>query len=527
MSNFFRLLMVRFAPLRTLLVLLPFFAVRLEAQLPGMTTPTPLPVEEASGPITLPPSYEDWEPIVANRGLQEWPENPKIFLIPVRQEITHPQFFLLRRGIQQARDAEADAIVLLMDTPGGRVDVMQDMLGPVIDLDIPTFTFVENQEHGAISAGAILAMATDYIYMTPRSKIGDAMPVVAGQGGYQTLGAAEREKIESYMDAIARSIAQAKDRDEMMIRAMVRSGLTYTLEDGKILSTQGHILTLTDQEAARPKPDGSPLLSEGTVEDLDEMLELVGLASAERIVLEQTWADDLALFITRIAPLLMTGALILFYLEINSPGIGWMGGLALVLFLVVMFGHNVAGLAGMEDLILMVLGMVLILIEILILPGFGIAGIAGVVLMLWGLLQAMIIRYPGNPGDLPGLVNFGNVETAVINMSVAILASFVAGILLLKSLGEHGLLGRRLVLATTLGPEEMEAAPPGGHTPVGQTAKAVTPLNPSGTVSCGGKEYDARSDGVFVDAGSDVRILSMQGSRVVVAPISQSKETPS
>jgi len=263
------------------------------------------------------------------------------------------------------------------------------------------------------------------------------------------------------------------------------------------------------------------------VENLDERLELVGLGNAERIELQQTWADDLALFITRIAPLLMTGALILFYLEINSPGIGWMGGLALLLFLIVMFGHNVAGLAGMEDLVLIALGMVLILIEILILPGFGIAGVAGIVLMLWGLLQAMIIRYPGNPGDLPGLVNFGNVETAVINMSIAVIASFVAGILLLKSLGEHGLLGKRLVLATTLGAEESASPVSKTAGPVGKVGIADTPLHPSGTVSCGGTEYDALSDGVFVDAGTEVTVLSMQGSRLVVAPVSPSTEATS
>jgi len=525
MSNFFRLLMVRNAPLHTLLVLGAFFVLRLSAQLPEMSTPTPEPGVEAADPKVQPAAKEDWDPIMANRGKREWPENPKIFMIPVRQQIMHPQYFLLRRGVQEAVEAEADAIILLMDTPGGSVQVMQEMVNPIIDLDIPTYTLVENGTYGAISAGAIIALSTDYIYMQPRARIGDAMPVIAGPNGYQSLGEAEREKVESYMDAMVRSVAQAKDRDEEMIRAMVRRSIEYTWEDGTVISPEGQILTVTNKEAARPRPDGTPMLSEGTVDDLDEMLELVGLADAERIELQETWADDLALLITRIAPLLMTGALLLFYLEINSPGIGWMGGLAVLLFLIVMFGHNVAGLAGMEDLLLIVLGMILILIEILVLPGFGIAGVAGIVLMLWGLLQAMIIRYPGNPGDLPGLVNFGNVETAVINMSVAVLASFLGGILLLKSLGEHGLLGKRLVLATTLDSTEAPHEEPESLGLVGETGLAVTPLTPSGTVSCQGREYDARSDGVYVDAGSEVTVLSMQGSRLVVAPSSSPEST--
>lgn len=510
--------MVRNFPTLSLLVSAFFFSGSLFAQLPGMAPPTPAPqIVDDSGPETLPPSYEDWDPILANRGKKEWPEDTTVFFIPVRQVIDKPQFFLLRRGIAQAREAEADAIVLVMDTPGGRVDVMQDMLGPIIDLDIPTYTFIESREHGAISAGAILAMATDYIYMTPRSKIGDAMPVIAGSGGYQTLGSAEREKIESYMDAIARSIAQAKGRDEMMIRAMVRRDLVYTLEDGKILSTKGHILTLTDQEAARPRPDGTPLISEGTVDSLEEMLDLVGLGDAERIELTQTWADDLALLITQLAPLLIGGAFILFYMELSSPGIGWMGGLAALLFVTVMFGHHIAGLAGMEDLLLIVLGMVLLLVEILILPGFGIAGIAGMVLMLWGLIQAMIIRYPGNPGDLPGLTNFGNVNPALSAVGIAVIVSFLGGILVLRSLAGNGLLGRRLVLATTV--SDLDESP-AINTPTDLTGKsgvALTPLRPSGTVSCDGNEYDALSDGTYIEANQPIRVLSMQGNRLVVA----------
>ncbi|MGA0334492.1 MAG: SDH family Clp fold serine proteinase, partial [Kiritimatiellia bacterium] len=291
-----------------------------------------------------------------------------VYLIPVRQAIFHPQLYLLRRGVEKAVAAEADAIVLLMDTPGGSVEIMKEMVNPIIDVGIPTYTLVENE---AISAGAIIAMATDQIYMTPRSTIGDAMPVIMGQGGYEALGEAEREKIESYMDAIARSIAQAKGRDENLIRAMVRRNVEFTLEDGTVISPKGNILTLTNQEAERILPDGRRLLSEGTVEDLDEMLNRIGLGEAQRIELIPSLADDLALLITKLAPLLMSLALLLVYLEIQSPGIGWAGGGAAILFAVVLFGHNVAGLAGAEDLVFLALGLLLILVEIFVLPGFG------------------------------------------------------------------------------------------------------------------------------------------------------------
>ncbi len=295
-------------PLPALLLTLLLFPVLLSAQTE--------PVE----PVTD-------EPVPVNRGRQEWSESPKVYLIPVRQAIFHPQLYLLRRGVEKAREANADAIVLLMDTPGGSVEIMRKMVNPIIDLDIPTYTLVEDQ---AISAGAIIALATDYIYMTPRSTIGDAMPVVMGQGGYAELGEAEREKIESYMDAIVRSIAQAKGRNEDLMRAMVRRSIEFTLEDGTVISKEGEILTLTHQEAEQLLPDGTPLLSEGTVADLDNMLNRIGLGDAERIELLPSLADDLALLITKIAPILVSIAFVLFYMEIQSPGIGWAGGLAAV-----------------------------------------------------------------------------------------------------------------------------------------------------------------------------------------------------
>jgi membrane-bound serine protease (ClpP class) len=336
---------------------------------------------------------------------------------------------------------------LLMDTPGGSVDIMREMVNPIIDIDIPTYTLVEDQ---AISAGAIIAMATDYIYMTPRATIGDAMPVIMGQGGYVEQGEAEREKIESYMDAIVRSIAQAKGRDEMLIRAMVRREIEYILEDGTVISKAGHLLTLTSQEAGRILPDGNPLLSEGTVDDLDNMLNRIGLGDAERIELVPAMADDLALLITKVAPLLMGLAMVLFYMEIQSPGIGWAGGVGLGLFVIVVFGHNVAGLAGMEDLVFIALGMILILVEILVLPGFGIAGLSGMALMIIGLTRAMTLRFPGNPGELPGLVNVENVGPAITNISLAIIGSVVAMGFVLNSIQEKGMLGGKLVLGDAL-----------------------------------------------------------------------------
>jgi membrane-bound serine protease (ClpP class) len=471
--------------------------------------------EPADEPTVEPPS----EPALLNRGRKDWSENPKVYLIPVRQTIFHPQLYLIRRGVQQARAANADAIILLMDTPGGSVDIMREMVNPIIDIDIPTYTLVEDQ---AISAGAIIAMATDYIYMTPRATIGDAMPVIMGQGGYVEQGEAEREKIESYMDAIVRSIAQAKGRDEMLIRAMVRREIEYILEDGTVISKEGQLLTLTSQEAARILPDGTPLLSEGTVSDLDDLLSRIGLENAERIELIPSMADDVALLITKIAPLLMGLAMVLFYMEIQSPGIGWAGGTGLALFVIVVFGHNVAGLAGMEDLVFIALGMLLILVEVLGLPGCGIAGLSGMALMIIGLARAMTFRYPGNPGDLPGLVNVGNVGPAITNISLAVISSVVAMGFLMKSIQGKGMLGSKLVLKDALDNSSRDDSYSTLKSLLNQSGTALTPLTPSGTIRISDTEYDAVSDGGYINSGTAVTVVRIHNHRLTVTDYRES-----
>lgn len=442
-------------------------------------------------------------------------EPKTVYLIPVRQAIFHPQLFLLRRGVEQALAAKADAIILLMDTPGGSVEIMREMVSPIIDVGIPTYTLVEKD---AFSAGAIIALATDHIYMTPRSVIGDAMPVIMGSGGYESLGERESEKIESGMDAIVRSIAQAKGRDENLIRAMVRRDLEYILPDGTVLSAKGNILTLTHQEAERLLPDGSRLLSEGTVADLDEMLEKIGMADARRIELIPSLADDLALLITKLAPLLMGLALLLAYMEFQSPGIGWAGGLAAILFIIVLFGHQVAGLSGMEDVVLIVIGLLLLLLEIFVLPGFGIAGISGILLMTWGLLQAMTLRYPGNPGELPGLDQVANLGPAVTNLGLAVVGSVLCAALLLRNLNEKSRLGGKLILASNLTPAAADAQVLELKQLIGLSGRTLTPLSPSGTVQVQGRSFDAVSDGSYLDPETTVTVMEVRNHRLVVSP---------
>jgi membrane-bound serine protease (ClpP class) len=298
-----------------------------------------------------------------------------VYILPIRGAIEPALLYVVRRGLAEANTKGANAIVFPMDTPGGAVNVTETMIDLIARAEVPTYTFVE---HNAISAGAIIALATDHIYMAPGSKIGDAMPILMSPGGgIQPLPDAEREKIMSYVDTLVRGIAQRKGRDENMASAMVRPEIEYVV-DGEVISKEGQLLTLTNLEAERRfGEEQTPLLSEGTFDTLEEMLEAIGFALAQRVELEVTLAERIARFLQVIGPLLMMIGFLGLYLEFQSPGFGVPGTVGVICLLLFFAGHHIAGLAGNEDILLFILGVTLILVEVFVLPGFGVIGITG------------------------------------------------------------------------------------------------------------------------------------------------------
>ena len=280
----------------------------------------------------------------------------------------------------------------------------------------------------------------------------------------------------------------------------------------------GELLTLTYQEAAELRPDNQkPLLSEGTVDSIEAMLTASGFPNAEIIEEGATWADDLASGITLISPILMLVALMAFYAETSSPGIGWFGGLAVICMAIVFFGHNVAGLAGMEDLVIIGVGVLLLVIELVAIPGFGLAGIAGISCIIWGLISSMVVRYPGNPGDLPNLSNFSNLGTAVSNVSIAVIGSVVLGVLMFRMLERSPLVRRGLILSEATSREAGYSSQASGLSSLlGQHGIAVTELHPSGDAQFGKQIVAVLSDGDFINRGESLTVLEVEGNRVIV-----------
>jgi DNA-binding FadR family transcriptional regulator/ATP-dependent protease ClpP protease subunit len=219
-----------------------------------------------------------------------------VYIIPIKEMIERGLLHFVRRGVMEADADGAVAIILDMDTPGGRLDATEEIIEILTSTPATTYTFVNSD---AISAGAITAMATDHIYMTPRSRIGDAMPIMMSplpMGGPQQMPEDLKEKMVSPTVAMIRAAAQLKGHDDKLAEAMVRAEFEYKIGE-KMICPEGQLLTLTDQDAAQRVGEGEderPLLSEGTFDDIPALLEELGLGDSRVVVVKTTTGERVA-----------------------------------------------------------------------------------------------------------------------------------------------------------------------------------------------------------------------------------------
>ena len=439
------------------------------------------------------------------------PDAP-VYVIPIRGQIEGALLYVLRRGIAEAERQNAAAIVLVMDTPGGTLDAAGDIVRSIQNAKPPVYTFVEKD---AFSAGAIIALATKGIYMAPGSVIGDALPIMMSPlGGVQEMSEGLEEKAVSAVAALVRSAAQNAGHDPELAEKMVRRELEYKIGD-EVVSPAGRLLTLTADEAARPGKEGQPLLSAGIAADVPAVLALLGLAGRNIVEMEITSTEKIARLIAAAAPILMIIGFLGLYIEFKTPGFGLPGILGAACLALFFWGHHIAGLAGMEDLLIFVVGIALILVEIFLIPGFGFAGIFGIALVFVSLLGAMVRIVPGSESWLPA---WTDLQLPIFKTGVALVGTGAGALLLGRFLPRSRLFGR-LALSTATAATEGYTAAPDTSALVGQTGVALTQLHPAGAARFGAERLDVVTAGEFLDAGTPVRIAEAHGNRIVVARI--------
>jgi len=437
----------------------------------------------------------------------------RVYLIPIKGQIEPALLYVIRRGVLEAGKEGAEAIIFVMDTPGGRLDSTTEIMKTIMNVDVPTYTFVENW---ALSAGAFIALSTKHIYMSPGSIIGAATPIMASPTGeQQAMSEAVEEKYSSAVSAMARSAAERNGHDPRMAEKMVSRKGEYKIGE-TVISADDHLLTLTNVEAERMVgADGAKkrLLSDGTVDSIDTLLVQIGLGGAEKVELQVTSAEKIARYIAALAPLFLMAGLLGIYIEIKSPGLSLPGVLGVLSLAIFFWGHHIAGLAGMEEVLIFIVGVVLLLTELILFPGTVVIGITGAILMVWALLTAMIHQFPSDPWypTLPQL------KLPMANLSIGIILAAMAGAIVIRFLPQTSVFDR-LALGQTTSRAKGYTASEITTDFLGREGIAVTPLRPGGSAMFGEKRMDVVTRGDFINSGSRIVVVEAHGNRVVVEP---------
>jgi membrane-bound serine protease (ClpP class) len=431
-----------------------------------------------------------------------------VVVIPLRGEVAPSLALFLRRAEKEAERNGASAIILDMDTYGGRLDSAEKITGILNHATIPTYTYI-NSDAG--SAGALIALATKHIYMAPVSAIGAAAPILSTG---EDLPPTQKDKTVSFWSALVRSNALRNGHNPDIGEAFMNKDKEVKIGD-RVLHPKGSLLTLNAQEATEII-NGKPVLAEGIADSIAELARKAGLKG--RIVqFEPSGFEQLAFWLTSLAPLLLLGGILGAYIEFKIPGFGLAGIISIVCFALFFLGHYFAGLAGWEVVALFVLGVVFVLVEVLL---FGhssiIVGVLGVFFIFASLLWAMIDRYPGQKFLPTGQM----LKIPLLNMFLTFLSAAILIALLARFLPQTGIY-RRFILSTTNPPGPSLVGVPRSFATAlplapGMQGRALTILRPSGKAEFENHVVDVVTEGEFVAPETPVAIVSTDGMRVVV-----------
>ena len=442
-----------------------------------------------------------------------------VYVVPITGTIDLGLAPYLSRVLDEAEAAGAAAVLLQIDTPGGRLDAVLQMRDALLGSGVPTIAFVDRT---AFSAGALIAIACEEIYMAPGAVMGAATPVDGATGETAT------EKIVSAVRTTFKATAEARGRDPLVAEAMVDPDVVI---DG--LVARGELLTLTTTEATAWG------YNDGVAANRAEVLTAAGYADAPVIETEPSLAESLVRFITDpvVSSLLITAGVLILIADLFVEGFGIGGVVGLGLLALFFWGHFLAGLTGWEDIALVVLGLVLIAVEIIVVPGFGIPGVLGLAALLGGLFLAMLGREIQPPEG---------IEQAGLTIVASFIGIVIGVIAIIVFLSRGRRLGR-LVLNSTVGGAEVGPGPaaagwlgwfgassylPRGEQPgslAQQSAKpagqpdsgrardvALSDLRPSGVASIGGQRVDVVTSGEHIPAGEPIEVVLDEGYRRVV-----------
>ena len=441
----------------------------------------------------------------------------KVVVIKVGRDdlISEQAFKFFRRTLRRVEEEKARAVIFELDTPGGLAhDTTDLMMKDMVNVTVPTYAFVNPE---ASSAGAFVAVATDYIYMAPLSTIGSA-GVINGSG--QKMEEMVRAKAESYLGSIIRNVVRKKGHNYAVVEAMMLR--KKEVQFGDVIEVgKGDLLNLTAEEATSDF-EGKPLLAKGIAKSIEDLLEQEGIIDAEVVEAEMTGFEKFAFWVGTVGGILILIGLGAGYLEMKTPGFGLGALIAIIAFSIFFFGNYVAGnLAGYEAAAIFVVGVAFILLDIFLFPGTFVMGITGVFMVLGSLLFSMVDKFTwGDWKEKTESVDFWNVFSGPATaLSIGLLGSVVLFALMIRFLPNIPFLKRHFLPASVEGGSGVIEEKEGHQSRVGWTGVAETDMRPTGKALIDGKILDVTAESNFVKQGASLRIVSEDGMRIVVKEI--------
>lgn len=414
-------------------------------------------------------------------------QSPKVMVMEIKAEIDPRMLRYVKLALEHAEKTEADYVIVEMDTYGGVLTDAKEIVDLIMDFKKPIWVFINSD---AASAGALISIACDSIYMSPGASIG-AATVVEGDGK------AAPDKYQSYMRSIMRATAEENHRDPRIAEGMVDERVVIDS-----LKQAGKVITFTTSEAIE---NG---YCEAKVESIEEILkrnkvenykiETFRLGATEKII-----AIFLNPFISGLLILIIIGGL---YFELQTPGVGFPLFAAITALLLYLIPYYLNGLAEYWEIITLFIGILLLIAEIFIIPGFGVAGAAGIALTVVSLVLIMLNNDFFNFEFVP----LGDIVTATIvatsGITGGVLLLFFGGARLTKTKAFS-----RIALNDTQQSSQGYTVSTIPNTFMGKTGTAYTVLRPSGKVMIDDQIYDAFTRGDYIEKGEIVIVVEIEG----------------
>ena len=411
-----------------------------------------------------------------------------VLVVPITGDIDSGLSFFLQRMIRRAERENAKAIILEVNSNGGLVDAAQEMKDALLRSGVTTVGYVKGR---ALSAAALITISCHRIFMEPGTEMGAATPIkIMGT----SIQAAEAKFVSAFRGEFE-SAAEARKRPKTLAASMVDKEVDAIPG----LRKRGEILTLTSESALQHG------FCDAVVTSLDGVLRRLNLEQATIERAEPTSGETIARWLTHpnVSVLLFTIGFWCLVLEFLVFGWGLLGWLGLVCFALFFGGHLFAYMAGFEAVLLFAIGLLLLLAEIFIIPGFGVTGIAGIGAMCAGLV-----------------ITFGGIYTAVYAIA-KIMALSIVMIVVLYNLGPKLKLFDRFVLKEAMTTEAGFVAVDGHafDNLLHMEGTTVSPCRPAGIVRIGPDKYDVTSDGDFIERGKPVTVIAVDGTKIVVREV--------